>query len=214
MRETGQPKVNLDELGHDYDPSNDLGDSWRLISTRERERGQYPPPKHGYLEGEGRLIAIGATSSHCEVCGDEVDGWSLESHAMRRLYPNDFRIQNATIMCRDCYDFTPNWREIVLDRRPDRSPAERVRHWLRDPHARLLFWRRIGVALGIAALIVSFLPISIALVTGLFGGGNGIGIGAAAGLVWGALTTDLGRAPMGRPRRCRPRTWRVLAAYP
>lgn len=114
-------------------------------------------------------------NNHCEVCrdgtGDVVD----------LVEPNDFRIENHTTICDECYNRHDNWPDIVVERREQMRREERgrwermfhvltpgVREWLSDPSARSLWVRRFGL-LVVATVVVAMFEFGVTV--GLWAGG-------------------------------------------
>lgn len=134
----------------------------------EKPRVTASPP--GYGLDDAILTPIGNASSTCESCGTIVDGHNPEEFIICDLSTIDFSEESHALVCRDCRETKPDWKQRVLERRREQQINSRVDeaiHWVSRPPVKTLFLRRAaaGIALLLAATVLT--TIMTALTSGL-----------------------------------------------
>ncbi|SEP27190.1 hypothetical protein SAMN04487948_13019 [Halogranum amylolyticum] len=136
-----------------------------------------PPPDYEMFESFQK--ALGRESSHCEACGNVVDGNDIGDFNILLLDDNVFTVENHVVLCRDCEE-RDDWKEAVRKKRAaeQQSPTslrgklrnlpDSIRDYVTDPTARFLFARRLGVLTVLLVGVLLLIPLVAAVVGALF----------------------------------------------
>lgn len=113
---------------------------------------------------------IGNASSTCECCGDLVDGHDLEDWIICDLDVVDFSDESHALVCRDCRETKPDWKQRVLERRRDQkinSRLDTVAHWVSRAPVETLFLRRAAAGIALILAATALTTVMAALTSGL-----------------------------------------------
>lgn len=133
----------------------------------ERPRTIEPP---GYGFDEAISKPIGNASSMCESCGTVVNGNELGEWIICDLSVIDFSAESHALVCIDCRENDPNWKENVLERRRNRyinSRLDELTHWLSRSPVKTLFLRRAAAGIALLLTATALTSIMTALTSGL-----------------------------------------------